>query len=354
MEQLALFSFPEPPLPVENLEESTALARPDFAAYDYIIVAFSGGKDSLACLLAVIEALIKAGIPLDIVELWHHEIDGREGSSLMDWPVTRAYCEAVAKAFGLKLYFSWKEGGFEREMLRDNAPTARNMFETPDGIRYAGGTSSKNNTRRKWPQVSADLSVRWCSSYLKIDVASTAINNQDRFLSKKTLFVTGERAQESSARANYATFEPHRTDRRNGTRKMRHVDHWRPIHSWKEEKVWAIIEKFGVAPHPAYDSGFSRVSCMNCIFMSSNQAATIQTFAPQKLAPVAAYEKEFGCTIHRTLTVMERAAKGAPYASASQISMGRCLSETFNEPVILATGQWKLPAGAFGECAGPT
>lgn len=45
MEQLALFSFPEPPPPVEILDESTALARPDFAAYDHIIVAFSGGKD---------------------------------------------------------------------------------------------------------------------------------------------------------------------------------------------------------------------------------------------------------------------------------------------------------------------
>ncbi|WP_262267293.1 MULTISPECIES: phosphoadenosine phosphosulfate reductase family protein [Microvirga] len=354
MEQLALFSFPELPPPIEVFEDSTALARPDFTSYDYVLIAFSGGKDSLACLCVIIENLIEAGVPLERVELWHHDIDGREGSSLMDWPVTRAYCEAVAKAFGLKLYFSWREGGFEREMLRENSRTAPTHFETPNGLRSGGGQGGKFGTRRKFPQVSADLSVRWCSSSLKVDISSMAITNQDRFLGKRTLFVTGERAQESAARSKYLTFEPHRTDRRNGTRRMRHVDHWRPIHGWKEEQVWAIIEKFSVRPHPAYDAGFGRVSCMNCIFMSANQAATIQAFAPEKLAPVAAYEQEFGCTIHRTLTVLERAAKGTPYEAASEASMERCLSESFDEPMILPPGQWKLPAGAFGECAGPT
>ena len=62
----------------------------DLRSYDYTIIAFSGGKDSLACLLWA----IANNAPN--IELWHHDVDGREGSTLMDWPITRAYCQAIA------------------------------------------------------------------------------------------------------------------------------------------------------------------------------------------------------------------------------------------------------------------
>ena len=58
--------------------------------------------------------------------------------------------------------------------------------------------------------------MRWCSASLKVDVADRALRGQDRFLNRRTLMVTGERAEESPARTRYATFEPHRTDTRNG------------------------------------------------------------------------------------------------------------------------------------------
>jgi 3'-phosphoadenosine 5'-phosphosulfate sulfotransferase (PAPS reductase)/FAD synthetase len=321
-----------------------------FDDYDHIIVAMSTGKDSLACHLKLIED----GADPAKIEWWHHDVDGQEGSTLMDWPITRAYGAKLADAFGVPLYFSWKEGGFEREMCRDGSPTARNHFETPTGLKSAGGNSQKTGTRRRFPQCSADLSVRWCSAYLKIDVASTAINNQDRFLGKRTLFVTGERAQESAARARYKTFEPHRTDLRHSPRRYRHVDHWRPIHTWSEEQVWDIIRRNGVVPHPAYFAGFGRVSCMNCIFMSHNQAATIQAHAPERIGKLANYENEFGCTIHRTLGVLERAAKGTPYEAATAEAMKRCLGEEYDQPILVDPQSWVIPAGAFGESCGPT
>lgn len=323
---------------------------PALDSYDRIIVAMSTGKDSLACHLKLKEE----GADPSKIEWWHHDVDGAEGSTLMDWPVTRSYGIKLAEALGIPLYFSWKEGGFEREMCRNEAPTARNHFETPDGIRSAGGNSSKIGTRMRFPQVSADLSVRWCSSYLKIDVASTAINNQERFLNRRTLFVTGERAQESAARAKYKTFEPHRTDLRHSPRKFRHVDHWRPIHSWSEEQVWDIIRRHGVICHPAYYAGFGRVSCMNCIFMSNNQAATIHHHAPERLDRLAKYEKRFGCTIHRTLGVLERASRGTPYEAATAEAMKLCLSEEYDGPIFVPPDNWKLPAGAYGDMCGPT
>lgn len=82
----------------------------------------------------------------------------------MDWSCTCAYVKAIAAHFGSPLYYSWKVGGFEREMLRENARTAPVRFETPGG--HVGGTGGKLGTRRKFPQFSADMRVRWCSGYL--------------------------------------------------------------------------------------------------------------------------------------------------------------------------------------------
>lgn len=73
----------------------------------------------------------------------------------------------------------WEEEGFYRELVRKNSLTAPNCFELPyGGIDRTGGQRGKLSTRCKFPQCSPDLKVRWCSSYLKIDVCSSAIINQ--------------------------------------------------------------------------------------------------------------------------------------------------------------------------------
>ena len=322
-------------------------------SYDYIVVAFSGGKDSTACVLH----LLDLGVPREKIELWHHLVDGREGSTLMDWPVTEDYCRKFADAMGMDVYFSWKEGGFEREMLRENARTAPNRFEHLNGDNIiecglVGGTRGKLSTRRKFPQVAADLRVRWCSAYLKIDVCTAAINNQERFLNKRTLVITGERAEESAARSKYKEFEPDRSDNRNGKRVVRHVDHWRPVHAWSEEEVWDIIERYKVVPHPAYRLGWSRLSCMSCIFGSSHLWATLNEIAPDHVDRIAEYEREFGLTIHRTKSVPERVAEGNTFPNMDPELILESLGLEYSSPMI--DDNWELPAGAYGENAGPS
>lgn len=330
--------------------ETRGLTVPNLQDYDRIVVAFSGGKDSLACVLH----LLDQGVPREKIELHHHDIDGG-GRAFMDWQITPGYCRAVAKALGMPIYFSYKMGGFEREMLRDKARTAPIRWQRDDGTwRMTGGTGGSLNTRRKFPQVSADLSVRWCSAYLKIDVMSAMIRNEPRFDQGKTLVVTGERAEESSARARYAMFEPDRTDNRDGTRVCRHVDHWRPILHWRQVEVWAIIERHGIVPHPAYQLGWGRLSCMTCIFGSPNQWATIRAVFPARFAAIAEREAEFGVTIKRGVTVHQLADRGTPYASAlAQPDVIRLADAEVWEGAIV-TDQWRLPAGAFGESVGPT
>lgn len=325
---------------------------PDLKSYDTIIVAFSGGKDSTACVLHLLEL----GVPKDKIELWHHDIDGRGDSTLMDWPCTPGYCQRFADDLGMTIYFSWKAGGFEREMLRENARTAPIHFEKPDGtVGQVGGTRGKHSTRRRFPQVSADLSVRWCSAYLKVDVCAAVVRNDERFKGKRTLVVTGERAEESAARACYETFEDDRADLRDGVRYQRHVDHWRPVHKWSEQEVWDILERHRINPSPAYRLGWGRLSCSACIFGSDNQWASLAEINPDQVQRIAEYEEEFGSTIHRKLPVLDRVERGTPYQNMDPKVVQIALSHDYDEPVLLPEGtEWVLPAGAFGESAGPT
>lgn len=351
-QQLSLLPTLVKPQKIRVPSKLTHLTKSDLESYDFIIVAFSGGKDSLACLLH----LLDLGVSCHKIELWHHLVDGREGSTLMDWPITESYCQAVASAFDLPIYFSWKVGGFEREMLRSNQRTAPICFEFPRGeVGQSGGISGKLNTRLKFPQVSSNLRVRWCSAYLKIHVACAALRNQKRFRNARTLFVTGERAQESKNRARYASFEPHSQDKRESKKLKRHIDHWRPIHAWRELQAWQIIEKYRVNPHPAYKLGWGRVSCMKCIFGSSSQWLSNWLIDPEGTEAINDYEKQFDLTISPgRLSVLERAEiDGMPY-KMSKNDIEAALSKTFNEPVILSADAWQMPVGAFGESCGPT
>ena len=314
--------------------------------YNHFIVAFSGGKDSLACLLHLIEI----GVPQDKIELWHHDVDG-QGMRFMDWPCTAAYCRAIAKALNIPIYFSWKVGGFLGEMSRNNEPTQPTTFEIPGAELVTSGGKGPNGTRLKFPQTSSNLNVRWCSAYLKIDVADKALRGQERFRDSKTLFITGERAQESKARSNYKQFEPHRSDARDGKLK-RHIDHWRPVHGWSEEKVWQIIQEWSIIPHPAYRLGWGRVSCAGCIFGSKNQWASFRRVLPEQFEDVFYEETISGLTIQQGQSIFDLSELGSVYSAITQNLITEAKDESWDYPVFVPN--WEMPAGAFGDSTGPT
>lgn len=331
-----------------------AMTTEKLLSYTRIVVAFSGGKDSLACVLKVLEMLRAAGLDdaaiAARVELWHHDVDGGpDAERFMDWTVTTDYCRKVAAALGLALRFQWKVGGFEGEMLRNESATAPTAIQLEDGTVKLVGGKGPAGTRLKFPQVTADLSKRWCSAYLKIDVAARAFANDPRFATGTFLLVTGERREESAARAKYAEMEEHRS-----SSSKRHVDQWRAVIDMTEADVWSIIERHRVNPHPAYRLGFGRVSCMACIFGSDAQWAAVKELAPTRFEKIAAYEERFGVTIDRKGEgVRKRASRGLSIVQDAPADLkALSQSEVFDEPVFVES--WTLPAGAFKECGGPT
>lgn len=321
--------------------------------YDKYIIAFSGGKDSIACFLYVHFVL---GIPINKIELWHQDVDG-QGETFMDWECTHAYCQAFANAFGVEIYFSWKEGGFKREMLRENSKTAPTSFITPDGeIVTVGGTVGKKSTRLKFPQVSPDLSVRWCSAYLKIDICATAIRNQERFNGLMVCVISGERGEESPARAKYATLERDRADLRNGKSKTRYVDRIRPIRDWTEFEIWEIIKRYRIRVHPCYYLGFSRCSCKFCIFGNANQFATANYISPKIGKELISHEDLFGVTLKRNTNLRNLIDSGEVYPATfeQQWLIDIATSQEYNLSILIPDSEeWKLPAGAFGDSCGP-
>ncbi len=338
--------------------------------YDKIIVAFSGGKDSLAVILR----LLDLGIDRKKLEIWHHRVDGHPSDPKpwgleWDWRVTDTYVTSVAEALGIPLYFSWRVGGISQEMIRRDSPTADVWFEAPgpggERIVMQAPPSSRpsKGTRLKFPAVSMDLSTRWCSAYVKIDVASRALNNRPDLLGKKILFCTGERREEgkitrdgkTSGRAAYLKAELHRTS---SGRKL--VHQWRPIIDWSAEDVWGIIRHWKIRPHPAYFLGWGRVSCELCIFQTKPKFwATIKELDPERLEQMASVERELGHTLYQRTSIKDLAAKGQSFLppDVPVWFLERMMAGQLPWPSVLleAGEEWVLPIGALaGGEGGPT
>lgn len=353
-------------------------------SFDHVIVAFSGGKDSTALVLHILDL----GVPKEKIELWHHDVEGHsiidamtdkefeifssrpaaeqrelarlwwaldDSPKLFDWDCTPAYCQKFADEMGLPIYFSWKQKGLRGEMMRFNAPPFPTIFETPHGFRKAGGNTHHRTTRLKFPAKAGLNNGRYCSAIAKIGVCKLAYNNQERFRNSRTLIVTGERAQESSNRSKLKRVERYAS---HGNRN-RHCFQWRAIHSWSEEQVWARIEKglngFSIQAHPAYRMGFGRLSCQFCIFSSANQWQTNKYLEPKRYGEFVRLEQVFDYTLDNKRTIPEMTEPGAVYSSAQNPALqAEARDRAWNHDILIPHSEWQLPPGAFGENAGPT
>ena len=289
-------------------------------------------------------------LSLVYITLWSFKIYTATGKSLRgessgDWPVTESYVTAFARALGIRLEFMWRKGGIHGELFRENERTKDVEYVRAGELKLLPTVAGNLSTRRKWPAKDASLMTRWCTSVVKIDVFRRVLRNEPEFKEGTYLVLSGERREESPARSRYLEAELD-----TGNTKMRTVHRWRSVIDWPEEKIWEIFAEFGVQPRPAYYLGFSRVSCMTCIFSGPDHWATIRGIDRERFREFAELEKELGHKVDAKLTLEQTAAKGRSfldrYPEAAEWA-AKALTDRFNERDIF-TRNWVLPVGAFG------
>lgn len=324
-----------------------------------IVIAFSGGKDSI---YMVLYYLFELKIPAERIELWHHDVDGH-GEQLFDWKVTPEYCMAFAKAFGLKLLFSYRKNGIVGRLLRHNEPLQDVYYQTEPGGEYrcAPSDPARLNTGGRWMQVGSDMKLRWCSSTVKIEVAQRVLTNDPRFQGTKenpvkVVFSTGERHDESNARRNLKEIEVYRGK---SIIAHRQVVLWRLNVDVTERMVWDMMEKHKVQPHPCYMIGWNRCSCQLCIFNSEEYWNALLHISPEKIMRIRELEEKTASinasgtehTLYDKLTIYEKAVRG----TGNLINLNdpetqywvKQATEKFTHSIIVE--DWKMPPGAFSK-----
>lgn len=381
--------------------------------YDLIVVLISGGKDSVACYLKLIEL----GVPKEKIEFWHHDIDGGHPTRRMDWKCTQNYVKALADAEGVKLRVSYRVNGFFGELYRIGASEPIEWIDPDTGeIRQCKLSSNylkcrelkeqateemeellkQYGYRMKFPAKTGDLSRRWCSAYLKICVADTVVSNLDRLgeleelggkrhkfpakggthsgrwcsgnlkaavqdsvtanleetkHDKKILIVSGERRGESAGRSKYNEMEIHRT---NATAKAHRVVHqWRCCIDYSEKDVWELLKRHHINPHPCYRIGWNRCSCMMCIFSTPRLFAGVKELFPDAYASLRHDEEVLGFTLDNKKNLDEFIGDTPSCVCWNdKKAIHSILTGEFGTEDIY-TENWNYPVGAFhGEDGG--
>lgn len=375
--------------------------------YDLIVVLISGGKDSVACYLKLIEL----GVPKEKIEFWHHDIDGGHPTRRMDWKCTQNYVKALADAEGVKLRVSYRVNGFFGELYRIGASEPIEWIDPDTGeIRQCKLSSNylkcrelkeqateemeellkQYGYRMKFPAKTGDLSRRWCSAYLKICVADTVVSNLDRLgeleelggkrhkfpakggthsgrwcsgnlkavvqdsvtanleetkHDKKILIVSGERRGESAGRSKYNEMEIHRT---NATAKAHRVVHqWQCCIDYSEKDVWELLKRHHINPHPCYRIGWNRCSCMMCIFSTPRLFAGVKELFPDAYASLRHDEEVLGFTLDNKKNLDEFIGDTPSCVCWNdKKAIHSILTGEFGTEDIY-TENWNYPVGAF-------
>lgn len=211
--------------------------------WDKVVVSVSGGKDSSALMLWALRHF-----PLDKIICVHAKID-------IDWketvPVTQAQCDYLNMPLVI-VQANHADGSVKGFLSKLVAPRKKR-----------DGTIIENS----FPS----MSCRWCTSELKVAPIDKFINT----LKGNILVLIGERAEESTERANMETI------RAGVCSKTRNVVKYSPIHSMLETEVWDLINENNLPIHPVYSWGVSRASCAICIFSSDKEIKIAYEKAPE-------------------------------------------------------------------------
>ena len=228
-----------------------------------ILVQFSGGKDSQACLIKAVNDYGKDKVTAVFCDTgWEHTD-------------TYVHIESVCQQLGVELIT------LKSQKYTDFVDMAIKRTRFPSSQR------------------------RFCTSELKVIPMIDYILSQD----DSFIIIQGIRAKESKARAGYdvecSYFKEYFNDEVKGLYHKKAVLEWckthdasvlRPIFHWTAQEVIDYILTNGQRPNPLYERGFSRVGCFPCVMCRKREIQLISKdmWAAQRLVDAENKMKE--CT----------------------------------------------------------
>ena len=264
-----------PPLPHRQ-------GRVDPAAYDIILINTSGGKDSQA-MMDLVCGLARRAAVLDRVTALHCALGE------VELPGTVELAELHARQYGVRFEVRSRPQDLLAQV------EARGMWPSAQA-RFCSSDQKRGPKHRLITQLTAELGL-------------------DR--PARVLDCTGERAQESKARAAKPGYAFNTAA---STHTTRHVWTWRPIHGWSARTVWQRITASGVPYHWAYDEGMTRLSCSLCVLGSRADLTRACQLRPDLAHRYADLEARIGHRFRADLSITDiiTAAQTAPIPASSR------------------------------------
>lgn len=213
-----------------------------------IFVNHSGGKDSQAMLAW----LVKAGLKEKCV-IVHADLGEMEWEPMHDW--------IQENSFGIPVVVIQPDLDFFE--------LCRKYKRLPSGLARFCTSELKTNPINRW---------------IKNYCAENGLTN--------VVSALGLRAEESPLRARKLPLVIGKASTKAIT-----ITEWLPILGHKLPQVWAEIMSVGQKPHKIYGMGFSRLSCVFCVFGRVEEHKEAATLRPELAKKMALLERELGKTI---------------------------------------------------------
>lgn len=252
-----------------------------------ILVSFSGGKDSQACLIQAFKQYGGGNLTAVFCDTgWEH-------------PDTYKHVNDVCLQMGVKLI------------------TLKSKY---DFVSLAAH-------KKRFPSTNA----RFCTSELKMKPMIDYVLS----LKESCIIIQGIRAGESTARAAMeeecmyfkSYFQPNKKGRTENYR-SKDVKEWcsqydasvlRPIFKWSAQQVIDCILDAGQEPNPLYYRGFSRVGCFPCIMCRHKEIELIAKNDPEMCQRLIQAEKSVGHSFFPPSYIPQRFCKNKQYPYVEEV-----------------------------------